>query len=948
MRVQRPGLTELVGRASELAAFPQFLDAVAQGPAALVLEGDAGIGKTVLWAAAARLAEERGYRVFSSRPTEAETQLPFAALGDLLDKVPEDALAGLPEPQRRALDVAMLRAEWDGRAIERRAASLAVLTALRRLADETPVILALDDVQWLDAPSAAALQFVLRRLEQERVGLLATQRGRGGAFPAGLAEAFPPDRLQRFEVGPLDRGSLSRLLLARLREPISAPTIVQLHRISAGNPFLALEIAAALERRGVVLEPGGAFPVPANLRELVRDRVQGLPTAARDAALAVAALAQATIEQVEAAVVGEGADVDGLGLALAADIVEIEGKRVRFTHPLLGSIIYSEASPARRRALHGHLAALTDDSEERARHLALSTQGPDTTVAAVIDEAALDAIGRGAPETAADLYDHAIRLTSADDQLARYRRTIDAAEARLHAGQVPAARLTFLAASEAAPEGRARAHALTRLASMLIFDWQPDISVALETYEHARREADNDPTLVGAIELDLAWLNLFRGDRLASSLHAKHCVELAEETSDKERLARALVTRAMMDGRAGDEKALGFLERAFALEEHVRHRQFTDRPQFVHALFLAGDGRLDEARAIVVGEYRRALERGDESSLPTLLECLTIIERRVGNWDEAERYAREMHAMAEREVLIPTYHSGPYALILALRGHAEHARALAEQDLVIADAGGIGPIFGGHRAVLGFVALSLGDAGACADLLEPLSAMLTPEIGEHGWFRFIADEIEARVALGELERADELVERLAERRSVLHDRAWARAATERCRGLLFAAAAQEERANDAFASALREHEQLHEPFELARTLLGLGRAQRRFKRRRSAREHLTRAREIFSELGAPLWVARADEDLRRIGGRAPREGGLTPTEERVAGLAADGLTNREIAAALYLSVNTVQAYLKRIYRELGIRSRTELGRKLPPDRDSKCTDSGVSGSESPS
>jgi DNA-binding NarL/FixJ family response regulator len=253
----------------------------------------------------------------------------------------------------------------------------------------------------------------------------------------------------------------------------------------------------------------------------------------------------------------------------------------------------------------------------------------------------------------------------------------------------------------------------------------------------------------------------------------------------------------------------------------------------------------------------------------------------------------------------------------------------------LADAAGIGPIFGGHRAVLGFIALSSDDAKSCAEVLQPLSALLTPEIPENGWFRFVADEIEARLALGHVDRARALVERLAERRGTLLDRAWARAATERCRALVLAAEGDEAGAAEAFDLARREHERAHEPFEFARTLLAQGRAERRFKRRRASREHLTAARALFVRLGSPLWVARTDEELRRIGGRAPRRAGLTSTEARIAELAAQGLTNREIAAALFLSVNTVQAYLKRIYRELGVRSRTELARKFPPGESSK-------------
>jgi DNA-binding CsgD family transcriptional regulator len=390
------------------------------------------------------------------------------------------------------------------------------------------------------------------------------------------------------------------------------------------------------------------------------------------------------------------------------------------------------------------------------------------------------------------------------------------------------------------------------------------------------------------------------------------------------------------------------LRRSFALKEHVAERQFSDRPEFVHTLFQAADGRIDEARAVVLAEYERAVERGDEGSVPTLLEHLTIFERRAGNWDEAERYAREMREASERSRLVPALLSAPYAWILALRGDVEKARTAAENGCRLADAGGIGPTFGGHRAVLGFIALSVGDAQACVQTIEPLSNLATPEIPETGWFRFLADEVEARLELGELERAEALVASLSERRGVLLDRAWARAATHRCRALVLAARGDRDGSDDAFARAVREHARLSEPFELARTLLARGRVERRFKRRRASRKSLEAAYALFSKLGSPPWTTRTEEELRRISGRQPRSAGLTPTERRVAELAAGGLTNREIAAALFLSPNTVQAYLKRIYRELGVRSRTELARKLVPSEPSKSTDSGVSASARPS
>lgn len=931
---------KVVGRASELRAFPRFVDLVADGPAAMVLEGDAGIGKTVLWLEGLRLARERGCRVLSSRAAEAETQLAYAAVGDLFGWIPVEAFAILPKPQRLALDVAMLRAESET-PIERRALALAVLGVLRGLADDTPVIVAVDDLQWLDAPSAGVLQFVFRRLETERIGLLTTRRGRHGEISSGLPEAIPADRLQRLELDPLDRDSLGRLLRDRLRVPLAPPALLQLHRVSAGNPFLALEIARALERREIGLVSGEPFPVPRSLRELVRDRLEDLSRAARQTGLIVAALAQPTVERVSTAARSEDIGADGLGEALAAGIVELEGERVRFTHPLLGSIIYSEASPARRRTLHARLAALVGEGEERARHLALAASGPSTEIAATLDEAALEAVRRGAPEAAADLYEQAIRLTPAEDGRGRYRRSIGRAEALLQAGDASAARAGFAKAVEESV-GRARAHALTRLAAMLVLE--PDLSAALPVYEWARLEAAGDSALTAAIEFDLVWLQFFRGDRAAAAAHARRATELAQDAEDDERLAQAMVVRALVEGRGGNAEAAAFLQRAFELQETAGDAWFSNRAQFPHALFLAGEGLLDEARGVVIAEYQRALDRGDEVSLPLLLETLTIIERRAGRWDEADRYAREMQATAESGQFFPAYFTGPYALILALRGHLEEASEVAERGLAIADAGGIGSLFGGCRAVLGLIALSTGDAHACVTVLEPLSRTLTSRIEETGWFRFLADEVEARVALDELDQATELLKRLAERRGVLADAAWGRAATERCRGLLLAAAGDEEGANEAFASALAEHEDVHEPFELARTLLAKGRVERRFKRRRASRESLTAAREIFSRLGAPQWIARSDDELQRIGGRAPRQGGLTPTEERVAQLAAEGLTNREIAAAAFLSINTVQAYLKRIYRELGVRSRTELAREFTPDQSSKSTDPGVSSS----
>jgi DNA-binding CsgD family transcriptional regulator len=908
---------EIVGRDAELGTAFSFLESVSDGPSALLIEGEAGIGKTSIWSRCLDDARARGFRVLVSRAAEAETRLGFTALVDFFDAVADDALGELPRPQRRALEVALLRREATKGRADPRAVAAATLGVFRGLTMTGPLLIAVDDLQWVDSASDRVIRFVLRRLDTERIGFIATRRVERNDSARMFDRALPAGSVQRLELEPLSLEAVEALVLS-VGVRLARPTLRRLYAISNGNPFFALEIARASQRRDVV---------PETLHALVRDRLEALGPMTQRALFAASALSQPTVEQVSQALGGGGRGLHALERAAGAEVIDVHDGSIAFTHPLLASAIYASRPPSQKRALHRALAELVSDPEERGRHLALATARANAATASVVESAGDRARSRGAPAEAADLYEQARRLTPAGDAEARYRRTMEIAEARLQAGDVRAARVAFGEAAEGAGDPHARARALTRLGEMLVLDWQA-LSSVLETYERAGRDAAGDPSLVAAVEVDLAWLWHFRDNQTRSSAHARRALELAKESKDKARVAHALATCAILEGRRGNDEAWTLLEQAAALEDHVRDEEFAGRPQFVRALFLLGDGLFDEARAISTAGYRRALDRGDESSLPTLLEQLTMVERRAGRWEEAERYAREMYLAAEGGGFMAVHHSAPYALILALRGRAADARALVEEHVAVTDAAGIGPIFAGHRSVLGFIALSLGDARACIEHLEPLSSLLTSEIEESGWIRFLADEIEARVAVGEVEQAGVLVERLAERRSVLLDRAWVRAATERCRGLVFAACGEEAKAWNAFAQALAEHERLPEPFELARTLLAQGRAERRFKRRRAARETLTRAREIFAVLGAPLWVERTEEELSRIGGRSPRGVGLTATEEKVARLTATGLTNRQIAAELFISENTVETNLKRIYRELGVRSRTELAAKL--------------------
>ena len=357
--------TALIGRDAELGRVEAFLGAIAAGPVALVLEGELGIGKSALWNHGVASAAEHGLRVLRCRPVECETQLAYAALGDLLADVPEAALEELPQPQRRALEVALLRAEPEGQESLQRAVALGLLGLLRALAAEQPTLLAIDDVHWLDTPSESALGFVVRRFEEERIGVFCARRELN-AVPLGLDRAFPAGRFERVAVTGLDTAELGAVLRSALGTPLARPTVERIRRASGGNLYFALEIGRALSERGERLDPADELPIPASLQEIVRERLAALPAPAREAAQVAAALARPTVAVVDAAL-GGGSCAEA---AVAAGVLERSGERLSFAHPLLATVAYQLLADDDRRALHARLAELLEDTEERARHLA--------------------------------------------------------------------------------------------------------------------------------------------------------------------------------------------------------------------------------------------------------------------------------------------------------------------------------------------------------------------------------------------------------------------------------------------------------------------------------------------------------------------------------------------------------------------------------------------------
>jgi ATP/maltotriose-dependent transcriptional regulator MalT len=918
---------EVVGRERELERLAAFVDSISTSPVVMLLEGAPGIGKTTLWTETVSLAEQAGHRVLVSRPLEAEAGLSFAGLGDLLDRAIDEALLDLPIPQRAALEIALLRSERKRASAEPRALGLAVLGVLRKLSASTSVLLAVDDLHWLDVPSARALQFAVHRLTDEPIGILLSSRG-GDGTSLELARLVPERRLNRIEIEPLSSGALARLLRTRYGPRFTRATLLRLHTTTGGNPFFALEIARALEKQGLEPGRGEPLPVPEDLAELLQDRLQQLPARTRTALAGAAAAADPTATLVTA-VSGDEAEGSALEPAVEAGVITLDGERVRFTHPLLASVVYSATPPEERRQLHAALADAVADLEERAVHLATAVRGPDHVVAATLESAAAAARARGAPETAADLGEQAWRLTPPEDLQDVGRRQIEAAEHHLQAGDPTRARVLLERATSTLQPGPVRAHGLLALSRI-----QADETVRwdepLTTLEEALQEVRDDVRLRAEIERQLAWACAADLRASRAEPHARAALELAEGLGDRVLLAEALAVYACVEFQRGRGLRHELIERALALETLYEHSRVSCHPNwpFEWMLFWTGDYRA--ARSCLKTLLKVAEERGEESATPWLLCAQSEVELAAGNWDVALRLTEEAYTEAvgtgqdslRRDALAAR------ARVDAHQGRTGAARIVAEEQLAT----------GSHfhrlhaRALLGFIELSLEDSATASSWMAPLLR----DVGRNGVedpsvYRFWPDAIEALIATGELIQAEPLLAMLEERGRTL-GRPSALAIAARCSALLFAASGDIPGAQRAAEDALRTHDAFTQPFELARTLLIKGRIARRAKKKRVAREVLTQALNIFDGLGAVLWSRQALEELSRIGGRAPARGELTPAEEQVATLVAEGRANREVAAVLYLSENTIESHLTHIYSKLGVHSRTELARRLTTQR----------------
>jgi DNA-binding CsgD family transcriptional regulator len=931
----------ILGRESELARVRSFIGSAPEGPSALLLEGAAGIGKSTLWRAGVSIARARGHRVLACRAAESEARLSYAALGDLFDF----DLPDLPAPQKRALDAALLRAEVEGAPPDQRAVSVASLGVLRALAASGPVVVALDDVQWLDAPSARVLAFVVRRLEHAPIRILLALRVGSGGDPLGLGQTGPLP-LQRVPVGPLRQEAMTRLLRDRAEGGLARPILLRLHRISEGNPLFALEIARALARRGARPAPGEPLPVPEDLQELLGARLAALPPSAADGLLVVAAAARPTEELVVAAAERRDRASAGMRSAEEAGVLTRAGGRLGFAHPLLGSTVYAGAAPHARRSVHRRLAELVDDLEERARHLALAASGPHPDVAGALEEAGRHARARGAPDAAAELLELARRLTPPEDDAGLPRRNVAAAEYHFDAGDAARATALLEESIATARPGRDRARILFRLASISWLDMRRVQGLS----EQALQEVGDDAETRAAIHEHLAWVGIYRGDLAFAAEHASASRQWARQIAVSTIRAESLSTFGMVEFLLG-RPAQDLMAEAVELEDlAVQEGPGSQTSVFTssrtcHGLQLLWAGELDAAREVLHQELTQYERLGRYVVRGELLTYLAEVECRAGNWKVAARHAQEAYDIdVEAGWLLGLGHLlFPRALVAAHTGEVDAARSDAEEglrhglrneDLLDASC---------NRAVLGFLELSLSNPAAAMEHLGPALTFLD-ETGspEPGIIPVAPDAIEALVSLGRLEEAEALLDRL-ERQGLTLDRPWAIATAGRGRGLLTAARGDLSTARSALEQALVEHRRVPQPFELARTLLVKGEVERRAKQKRAARSTLEEALGLFLSLGAPLWARRARDDLARVGGPILPSGELTPTEHRIAQLVGEGKKNREVAETLFISVKTVEANLSRIFHKLGVRSRTELTRQIAstPGQETTPTNAGT-------
>ena len=891
-----------------------LLDGAARGNGgALLISGEPGIGKTALLKAAMARAPEPPLAVASG--VESEAQLPFAALGELAAPM-LGGLDELPEPQAAAISSALALSE-PGQVVNERLATFAgFLSLVRAAAARRPLLIVVDDAQWLDRPSAECLAYAGRRLANLSVALLVAARPESGADP------FENGAFDQLELAGLNRADALALLADAELADSAADAVLEL---SLGNPLALRELPSLLsaeQRTGTApIDPppaaGGA------LGEAFGRRVASAGPQAAELLLVAAAAFDRALEPVIAAARDLGVADDALETCEAAGLLETDADGFRLLHPLLRGVVYGAAAPADRRRAHRSLADHTSP-DARAWHLAAAAPGPDEEVAAELDRAARRAAGRGAHAAAADALERAAALSPVP--VAGCARLYAAGLAAAMGGAYESA-VELLERAADTNDGAMRARARHLLAMVSL---NGGIRAAHETYamltdeaERVRAELPEMAALMNADAGVTATVAGFCDLVLESAERAIACLPDDAEVSVRCQARSIHGMGLALKGRTAE--AAEALDEAGELLAEVE--PVSAAAQSISFALMGRFATGDEPRLLAETSGLAASARESRSLgiLPWFQLQAADAAYRLGDWDAAERDADDAVENAEVSGQL-----GPLTIALiirarvhAARGREAEARADAHLGVEIAEPVGYGSVRVWSLAALGFLELGNGSPAEAIEELEQAQVLAgISGLEDPSMIPWAPDLIEAYVRCGRAAEARELAGihgAQAERSGALPTLALA----ARCRGLVAG-----EEFEPEFDRALALHDQAERPFERARTQLAYGSRLHRARRRVAAREHLRSAQAAFDELGASAWSTLARDELRAAGAvERPRFSDpdeLTAQEVRVAEAVARGMTNREVAAELFLSPKTISYHLGHIYRKLDIHSRAEL------------------------
>ncbi|MCY0957815.1 helix-turn-helix transcriptional regulator [Streptomyces sp. H27-H5] len=891
-----------------------------------ILTGPAGAGKTEVVRAVVAAAEGRRESVLHLAPDAADQWIPEASAAALLASVPHGVLDRLAGPQRAA--IALLRRETDepGAGRDHVALRLAVVEVLRTLAAPGPVLLVLDNAQWLDDESTDLLRFALR-LTPPGVRVLVAECVQGGA-PVAVPLCGPDTPAIR--VPPLGAEQVAELLC---RHGLPARLAGRIHQASGGNPRLALALGHSLAEAAGSRDGGAhhadTLPVSGQAREVARRLLAEAPARARRTLL-LAALATRPTTALLRRAGRPDADAELAEAERAALVTVAEDGTVRFTAGALPTALAADAGWPERAAGHAALATAVDDPVQAVRHRALAVDTPDARLATEITEAAASCRRRGQRALAAELGLLAAERTPADLPRDELARLVCAAEDAGWAGRADLARRATRAvlARDASPADRVRARlAVIDAAGQALADLD-------ETFAYAVDDAAGDPSLRAAVQLRIAWKhNLSDGDPVRSRDAAAEAGTLAALGGDQVAEAMALTVRARMGRILGDHDAEDILAEALALPAPEVPLGMRNAPQYLavrHALF---DDRLDDARDRLLVLLPAVQRTGSAEDVFEVLRSLSEVELRRGHCAAGAAHARHALELTIEAGLSP----GPawYVAAMAEATAGSFARAAGyarrgvqaseeEQDQVFLSRG---------LYALGLVELATGEASkAVATLRRVAELEEAQQVVDPSVLRWHAELAEALVAADAPEEAAALLESTRTVADAL-GRTGVLAALDRARGLCLSAQGEAEPAVALLEATARRFAALGLPLERARTLLALARVERRRRRRAPARAALGEAADVFDRAGAKPWLDLAREAAPDpAAGRNPGPAALTEAETRLALLVGQGASNQEAAAKLFLSVKTVEARLTRIYQKLDVRSRAQLATALRTGR----------------